>query len=241
MSAWSSIGLRRAILFVLISYSVAYAAEWSSTRVGIPFGAYAYTEDTRGEELFLANVPVMDTLSFTFLSYVSYTLALFFGRRDRREMPWIREEALDRRTSVQALLLGTIFFVLIDVVIDPLAVRGDRWFLGKIFGYRYPGVYFGVPISNFAGWGVVGAVTIFLYQRADQWLGASEGKNPSFPRGDVRDFLGPGLYLCVLLFNLSVTFWIGEPLLGLAGVLIFSPVAVFSLRRCLSNHLKMLL
>ncbi len=45
----------------------------------------------------------------------------------------------------------------LDVVIDPLAVRGDRWFLGRIFYYPEPGWYFGVPAANFAGWVVVGA------------------------------------------------------------------------------------
>ena len=45
----------------------------------------------------------------------------------------------------------------LDVVIDPLAVRGDRWFLGRIFYYPEPGWYFGVPIANFVGWVVVGA------------------------------------------------------------------------------------
>ncbi len=46
--------------------------------------------------------------------------------------------------------------MLLDVVIDPLAVRGDRWFLGRVFDYPSGGVYFGVPLSNFAGWLLVG-------------------------------------------------------------------------------------
>ena len=50
---------------------VAFAAEWSSTRIGIPFGLYHYTGDTRGRELYLSNVPLFDSLSFTFLAYAS--------------------------------------------------------------------------------------------------------------------------------------------------------------------------
>lgn len=214
----------------MISFSVAYTAEWASTRVGVPFGQYYYTEDTRQQELFISNIPLMDTLSFTFLSYVSFTLALLFeGRRlgHRKE----RRDPLKERTCARVLILGTIFFVLIDVVIDPLAVRGDRWFLGRIFGYQYPGFYFGVPFSNFIGWGIVGGITFFLIQRIDRWLVEAGRSNPPFPRGDIRDYLGPGLYYGVLLFNLSVTFWIGEIFLGLAGVLLFLPVTFFLARR----------
>ena len=60
-------------------------------------------------------------------------------------------------------LLAGVLMMLLDVVIDPLAVRGDRWFLGRIFYYAEAGVYFGVPLSNFAGWLVVGWVTVGGY------------------------------------------------------------------------------
>ena len=48
-------------------------------------------------------------------------------------------------------------FAFIDMVIDPVALRGDRWFLGKIYYYPEPGVHFGVPFANYIGWAVVGA------------------------------------------------------------------------------------
>ena len=53
----------------------ALVAELVSTRVGIPFGLYHYTGDTRAEELFLGNVPFFSPLSFPFLAYASYCLA----------------------------------------------------------------------------------------------------------------------------------------------------------------------
>jgi uncharacterized membrane protein len=229
LSAWYSIGPLRTILFTLLSFGVAYVAEWSSTRIGIPFGEYYYTEGTKGREIFLSNVPFMDTLSFTFLSYVSYALALFFESRRRGEGA---KEGLSARTSPRVWAMATLFFVLIDVVIDPLAVRGDRWFLGRIFGYAHPGFYFGVPLSNFIGWGIVGGLTFFLIQRSDRVLVVLGASNPPFPSGDVRDVLGPALYYLVLAFNLSVTFWIGEGLLGLSGLLIYTPITFFFLRYC---------
>jgi putative membrane protein len=38
----------------------------------------------------------------------------------------------------------------------------------------------------------------------------------------------------VLLFNLTVTFWIGEPLLGLVGVMLYLPVTLLLALRLLN-------
>ena len=46
---------------------------------------------------------------------------------------------------------------MVDLVVDPLSVRGDRWFLGKLFWYDPPGPHFGVPISNYLGWFFIAA------------------------------------------------------------------------------------
>jgi hypothetical protein len=58
----------------------------------------------------------------------------------------------------------------LDVIIDPVALRGSRWFLGQIYGYPQPGVYFGVPISNFAGWFAMGFVLIWALQAIDRFM-----------------------------------------------------------------------
>src|SRR5262249_14384327 len=76
-AAW---GWRRAVAFAGWAASLAFVAEWSSTRVGVPFGLYHYTGTSAGRELYLSNVPFFDPLSFIFLSYASLGLAgLFLG------------------------------------------------------------------------------------------------------------------------------------------------------------------
>ena len=52
---------------------------------------------------------------------------------------------VDARTSWPVFLLTAFLFAFIDMVIDPVALRGDRWFLGKIYYYPDPGIHFGVP------------------------------------------------------------------------------------------------
>ncbi len=222
-AVWS-FGGKRAALFTLMTWVLAFLAEYSSVRNGFPFGPYVYVEATRGRELWISNVPFMDSLSFTFLAYAAYSLALAFclpAVRERGRLRLLDAPAVRRSWAVW--LLAVCFFVWIDVVIDPAAVRGDRWFLGKIFYYPDGGIYFGVPLSNFAGWGLVGGASIGLFMLCDRWC---------WPDRPARPLLSAvWLYYLILGFNLGVTFWIGEPLLGLVGVLIHLPILLLLLVR----------
>src|SRR5438445_13656511 len=104
---------------------------------------------------------------------MSYRLALVFLLPGRGHgLSWELRDNPAIRQSGQVLALTTLFFVLLDVVIDPVALRGDRWFLGKIYYYPEPGVHFGVPIANYIGWGVVGFVAVGLYRFVESRLPA---------------------------------------------------------------------
>jgi putative membrane protein len=76
--AITRIGIRRTLLYTTVAYLVAFACEWSSAvaGTGIPFGVYRYIQSTKNQELWVFGVPFMDSLSFTFLSYVSWEMAI---------------------------------------------------------------------------------------------------------------------------------------------------------------------
>lgn len=195
----ADLGWRRTLVFGAWVWPLAWLSEFASTRVGVPFGLYHYTEATRGRELYIANVPFMDSLSFTFLAYAGFCLA--------------RAALGGRPVSRPVLALGAgALMMLLDVVIDPVAVRGDRWFLGRIFYYPDGGLYFGVPLSNFAGWWLVGTAGAggFLLWSGDGQPGPG-GQDRA--RAPARLWPGVALYYAVLAFNLAVTAWIGEWLL----------------------------
>ncbi len=226
----ADLGWRRTLGFVAAIWPVAWLAEVSSTRIGIPFGLYHYTGTTRGRELYIADVPFVDSLSFTFLAYAALCVArAAFGRR---------------RPSRRALALSAgVLMMALDVVIDPLAVRGDRWFLGRMFYYPDGGVYFGVPLSNFAGWVIVGAVGVGMYLFVagtvvagavvagtvrPAWTegGLSEMHGAPTARRGGRVWPGVALYYLVLGFNLAVTAWIGEWTLVAVGSALHAAIAV---------------
>ena len=58
-----------------------------------------------------------------------------------------------------------------------------------------------------------------------------EGRLPAEPQADGSPALliGCALYYAVLVFNLAVTFWIGEPLIGTTGVLMYLPITALVL------------
>ena len=224
-STWL-MGKQRTAIFFLLTWVTAFVCEFSSTRTGVPFGWYFYNGSTVGQELYISDVPFMDSLSFSFLLFTSYCLALVFLSPAQGRGPAMVIRA-DRalRTSLPVLGLTVMFIVLLDVVIDPVALRGDRWFLGKIYYYPDPGVHFGIPLANYVGWAVVGLVAFGLYQRIDRRLpdhGSDENIAP-------RLLFGCALYYGILAFNLAVTFWIGEPLIGVTGILIYLPITAFLL------------
>jgi putative membrane protein len=225
--AHAKLGWKRTALFTLTAYLIALACEWSSAvaQTGFPFGIYRYVATTRDRELWVAGVPLMDSLSFAFLSYVSWEVAtLLLGPSGARgtEARVGQGERLGR--TWKAALLASYLMMMLDLVIDPIALRGDRWFLGKIHEYPGGGIYFGVTVANFAGWLFVCLAILRTYLLLERLIFGAQPQR-------VRDFpfrvAGPlGLYFGVLGFNLAMTFWIGELLLGLIGVFLASTIAV---------------
>ena len=222
LATWR-LGAGRAAAFLVLGYLISWLAELGSINYGFPFGEYIYIPATLDRELWVAGVPFMDSLSYVFLAYASYTLALLALGRGRWQ-GWAFYLQEDRKflASWGVLFLGAVLMVALDVVIDPLALRGYRWFLGQIYGYPEPGLYFGITLANFGGWFLVALVMIRVLQ-----LLATRVPDRGWSWGH-RDFhclalLGPGLYLGILGFNLFMTFWIGETRLGWVGILIYAP------------------
>lgn len=227
--AITRMGWRRTAIFSLIAYVVAFAAEFSSTRSGFPFGLYHYIDVTRDRELWISNVPFWDSLSFTFLCYLGWRLGVLVHAPVALEPGDAQViETRDTATSWRACLTGALLMTWLDVVIDPLTVHGDRWFLGRMYYYPDGGIYFGVPLSNFAGWFLVGTVTIRLFQLWERKYGGRYGRYGACHVAYAA-WLEPVVYVGILGFNLSLTFWIGERLLGTVGVMMYVPIVVLFL------------
>ena len=218
-----NMGVLRSLFFTVLAYSIAFLCEYSSTRNGFPFGFYTYIDTTRDQELWISNVPFMDSLSFSFLIYVSYTLSLLLWAPLIKKGWDIRlGEIGPIKHSFKVIASASILCMLMDVIIDPIAFLGDQWFLGKIYFYREPGEYFHIPLTNFAGWLFVSATTLTCFAAFNSLLDHKIPLKTKQIAGQA--LLGPGLYFGVLAFNLGVTFYIGEFLLGVWGIFFTSGV-----------------
>jgi putative membrane protein len=215
------VGWRKTLAFTVAGYLIAFASEKLSISTGFPYGWYYYIDATSHKELWVWGVPFFDSLSYVFLTYCSYSTALFIlSPLATKGYDLITLETRAIRSSWPALVLGAFLQTFLDIIIDPTSHQGHRWFLGQIYGYREEGLHFGVPLSNYAGW----LLTSFLLVAAFQWIDRKQEKDR--PYGIIhlpfRSLLGPILYLSVLIFIWTVTFWIGEPLMALTGIFIFT-------------------
>jgi len=197
-------GWRRTLKLLVFGFFIAWASEASSIRNGFPYGDYSYRYENMAGEIFFYGVPVWDSLSYVFLSFSGYMAALFFRSR------WNRYAPLQELQSSWWTVLGGAFLTMVlDIVIDPVANLGKRWFLGDIYFYPHGGLYFGVPWTNFAGWFLVALVTLGAFRITDKLEG--------IPRSLDTVKLGLGLFLGVYFFNLGITVYLHEYKLAAAS------------------------
>ena len=251
LAAVPQIGWKRVFLFTLSGYLTAFASEFSSINTGFPYGWYYYIDNSSSRELWIAGVPFFDSLSYVFLCYCSYATALFIlSPLKRTGLNLIMLDTIRIRRSFAALLLGALLQTWLDIIIDPVALQGEKWFLGRIYGYREVGHHFGVPLTNYAGWFAVSLVMIFILQRLSYRAGAGSGKKPagiaSLPN---KALLPVVLYISVIIFNIAIAYSIKEYTIAISGLfaslLPAAIVLILALRRVnrysrdeLAEHLK---
>lgn len=129
-------GKRGILMFVLICVTVGNIFENVGVATGFPFGRYYFTS-VMGPKIF--HVPIFLGLAYVGMGYLSWTLARV-----------ILGDAQDFLTGSRVVILplvAALVMVSWDLAMDPVwsnLVRAWVWQNG--------GAYFGVPLSNFAGW-----------------------------------------------------------------------------------------
>lgn len=235
-------GWRKTFLWLIIGYVVAWASEVSSIHNGFPYGLYYYKYENLVGELMVAGVPFWDSLSYPFMIFAGYTTAKFILTSPCQQVTTSasqQSKPLDdmktwRRVDLKTILFGAFLTMLLDIIIDPLTVMGSRWFLGDIYYYPNGGQYFGVPITNFAGWFLVPLVVILAFQLTGKIVSKSSRQHVITSQRDeyvltcrrvgLKTFLNPLFYLSIALFNICITIWIREYFLASIDCLLLTPI-----------------
>jgi putative membrane protein len=124
------------IWFVFIIFVTAFIAEWIGIHTGWLFGNYTYG-NTLG--LKLGGVPLTIGINWFLLIYSAGVLL----QRARVKSAWVR------------IVIGALILVLLDVLIEPVAMRFNYW--------QWTGN--SISIKNYVCWFAVSAVMLFVFQQ----------------------------------------------------------------------------
>jgi putative membrane protein len=130
-------GVRFTAALIVVTAGGGFGVEVLGVQLGLPFGAYAYTEQLGTEVL---GVPLIIPLAWTMMAYPS----LLVGRRISRH-------------AIAGPVIAGLALATWDLFLDPQMVDAGHWvWLGG-----GPAIL-GIPISNFAGWVVTAIVMMAL-------------------------------------------------------------------------------
>ncbi|AUT04167.1 hypothetical protein CLI64_01120 [Nostoc sp. CENA543] len=150
--ALRTLGLGRALGFMLPAVLISLTSELLGTSTGFPFGHYSYLSGLGYKIAGL--VPFTIPLSWFYVGCSAYLL----GRAGL---------AVDKKPSllrhIGAVVLGALLLTSWDFVLDPAMSQTSLPF----WYWQQPGAFFGMPYQNFAGW--MGTGSVFMTVAALLW------------------------------------------------------------------------
>lgn len=201
-TAWNA---KRVLGVGLVVVVLAWMVEFTGVRTGLPFGAYAYTGVLQPQ---LGPVPAHIPAAWLMMLPPAWAVGKAVTRSHRTGdgRAWLGIAAL----SFMSGLAMTAW----DLYLDPQMVSWQLW------QWDGPGIYFGVPLLNFAGWTLTAFCITFLLAatvRLDPlpveslllvyslvWLLEAVGLGLLFriPGAAVSGFLGMGIFVALAWRNL---------------------------------------
>ncbi len=197
--AWSY-GWVRAGLFAAVVLPLAFLAEYVGVVTGFPFGRYDYVGTL--VPVLLGRVPAPISLAWLMIALGSLAVA---------------RVCLPHGRTVAVVALSAVLATLLDAAIEPTAV-----FIKQYWMWTDRGPYYGIPLSNFAGWFVVACVINGCAARI-LWRGTLP-KLPALP------LVAIALYWLTLSMFATIAWFRGYPAATAVGVLVTLAIARPGLR-----------
>ena len=131
-------GLNNTVFFFLLGFIISLSGEIIGSKTGIVFGGkYTYAPKYTSGPM-IAGVPLLIPVAWTGIIYMSLNFSTLITAKDFPESMSI--------PVIKLIVLASVFTMLLDMILDPIAVDEKRW------QWNVPGVYYGVPILNFVSW-----------------------------------------------------------------------------------------
>ncbi|MEM2730156.1 MAG: carotenoid biosynthesis protein [Candidatus Korarchaeum sp.] len=135
-AALMTLEMKQIPLLPLIASSLGFAFEYIGLNYGFPFGSYSYL---RFQGFAIHGVPVPVIVAWGAYAYTCYLASSYLASGKPR------------------LILASSLMVLLDLALDPVMVERGLW------RWQAQGEWFGVPLSNYAGWFTVSFLSFSLY------------------------------------------------------------------------------
>jgi len=218
LQLYNTLKLRKAVVFIAITWTFGLMSEWLGASYGLVFGHYHYNI----APFYFGSVPLMTPFSWVIIIYFSYGVTnLLYSSLGGFRFGFKRYAVPMTLITIPAVLASIDATVAtnLDLLLDPVSVApgvaGWVWVGG--------GPFFGVPISNFIGWFLVTFLAMFIF-RAYQ-----NAEHPTAPTLPETDFRAPMMYFAYLLVQSGLAIGIGRSEFVLIGVGAMSPFLLFSL------------
>ena len=142
-------GCLNIITFVIISFFIGIFIEIIGTKTGLIFGGKYEFNLKLSPGPSISGIPMIIPLSWSGLTYMilNYCELVFGGSFNSLS-----------NQNITLLLLPSTLMVLLDLILDPIAVDEKRW------SWKKSGVYYGVPLLNFVGWLFTTFLILFIFQ-----------------------------------------------------------------------------
>ena len=148
-------GLTNITIFMIITLVVTLVLEIIGSKSGYIFGGkYHYNQDNTPGYV-ISGIPVLIPIAWFGIIYMSINFVYFLT-----DIQFPFRDDIDYYFTI----LIAIFVVVLDLVLDPLAVDENRW------SWESPGIYYGVPLFNFLGWLLVTIIVLLIFHQFAQPL-----------------------------------------------------------------------
>jgi lycopene beta-cyclase len=193
-----SVASARTGMMLFSGFAIAWLFEHLGSQFGFLFGNYSYT-DLLGIKL--GGVPIIIPVAWFMMLYPAWVTAGFLTRNTHGVIG-----------ALVRIVLGAGAMTAWDLSLDP------RWVADGAWVWHNGGAYFGIPLSNFAGWFVTAALIFAVWHL----LPANRQAGPQ-PAGPLALWIYIITWLGESVANLL--FWSG-PLIAL---IVFSAMGIFGL------------
>jgi uncharacterized membrane protein len=214
-AVWT-LSLPRGIFLMVLAATVGFVAELSGLTYGNFFGGEYFYDAQQLGPTFL-HIPIMIPVFWAAFIYMGYSITSSFLAWCQVDKPTVKKGS--PITLFLLIMLDAFIVVGIDIFLDPLAVKRGAWtWVGG-------GPYYGIPIWNFIGWGIVTVITTGIF-RMGEYLFPQKTARKVNEQTLLIPLIGQGMLYITLFFNALME---GLSELAMVGTAIMLPVILINL------------